>query len=621
MNIAPLSVAPLALPFHAQLTLPGSKSHANRAIVAACLADGTTFIRNATPCDDVRVMVDNLKVLGFDVTWMDEAAGHLRVVGGIPNVPDASGELFCENAGTTLRFLCSVAALVPGRWTVTGNEHMRRRPIGDLVQALKSLGAEIWDTGGKPPVTIQGGTLAGGSVTVDAAKSSQFLSSLLLIAPALQDGLRVTVKDTLASPGYVELTERVLKDFGVAVTREGGAFVVAHGHPRAVASYDIEGDWSAAGVWLMLEKISGGRAMFTNLHHDSSQSDRLLPQAIAAIMKPGNATVDCTDIPDQVMNLALLGAFRDGTLNIIGARNLRFKECDRLAVITSELSKAGIAIREHDDGVTVTGGPAAKRHLPHTPVTLDPHDDHRMAMVFAALGLVRGGISIENPGCVAKSYPNFFEHVEHLRASPKAVAIVGMRGSGKTNLAKRMSKALSLPQLDTDQVIEGRVGPLDSYIEQHGWPAFRAAEEEAVETSLRPGTIVSLGGGACESAKTRGVLKERAIVVWLHATVEGTVERLKNVKKKRPALTDLSLEEEVTTTLERRNPQYKEVATIELSHRIPFPAQVPKLLARLKRLTSSYDPHTERFIPPAEQFAKPPRRGGGRDHHSRRRRR
>lgn len=608
MNDTPLAVAPLQLPFNVQLTLPGSKSHANRAIVAACLSDGTTVIHNATPCDDVRVMVENLQVLGFDISWTDKDAGDLRIVGGIPNKQDAWGELFCENAGTTLRFLCSVAALVPGQWTVTGNEHMCRRPIGDLVAALRELGAEISDVGGKPPVTITGGTLRGGTVKVDASKSSQFLSSLLLIAPCLPKGLNVSVVSTLASPGYVELTTRVMRDFGVTAENKDGTFIVKHGAYAAVPSYAIEGDWSAAGVWLVLKKISGGRVVFTNLHDDSSQSDRVLPKALEALMRPGNVTVDCTDFPDQVMNLALFGAFRTGNLQIIGAKNLRFKECDRLAVITTELTKAGISIRQHDDGVTVQGM-GEKRHLSHTPVILDPHDDHRMAMVFAALGLIRGGVSIVNPECVAKSYPNFFTHLELVSKSHKPIAIVGMRGSGKTNLAKRLSKVLHLPQIDTDQVIEERIGTLDVYVEQNGWPAFREIEEEVVAQSLLPGHIISLGGGACESAATRALLKEHAVVLWLHATVESTVERLKNVKRKRPSLTpDLSLEQEVETVLKRRDPQYKEVATIELSHRVPFPAQVPRVLGRLKRLPTSYDLHGAKFISAAEQHAPPPRR-------------
>lgn len=608
MNAQPLLIEPLSLPCSATLTLPGSKSHANRAIVVACLAQGETIIRNATPCDDVRVMVQGLQTMGYDVAWLDEAEGRLRVRGGIPQDASASGEVFCENAGTTLRFLCSVAALTPGRWTVSGNEHMRRRPIGDLVAALRALGADVSDTNGKPPVVITGGKLRGGSVSVDASKSSQFLSSLLLVGAALPKGLHVTVAGELTSPGYVELTERVLTDFGVGVRREGNSFAVESSALAARPDgYDIEGDWSAAGVWLVLEQISGSRITFSNLSEESSQSDRLLPQAIAALAKPGNATVDCTDFPDQVMNLALLGAFRSGTLQLIGARNLRYKECDRLAVITAQLSKAGIAIREHDDGVTVQGM-GHKRPLPSAPVSLDPHDDHRMAMVFAALGLVRPNVTVEHPACVAKSYPNFFSHVAQVRSSPKPIAIVGMRASGKTNLAKRLAKVLGMRAVDTDKVIEEEVGPLPDYIAAFGWPEFRKREEEAVARCMQTGVVVSLGGGACESPITRQLLKERAVTVWLHATVEGTVERLQKVKHKRPKLTDLSLEEEVSQTLERRNPQYKEVAMAELSHRIPFPAQVPKTMSKLKRLVAFYDLHAKRFIPESEHFAKPPRR-------------
>ncbi len=579
MNV-PERVSALPFPLSVDLTMPGSKSHANRAILCACFASGTTIIRNATPCDDVAVMIENLQKMGFDLTWTDPRKDELRIVGGLPKARKEPITLDCHNAGTTLRFLVSLAAFLPGEWLITGDEHMRKRPIGDLVVALRSLGADITETDGCPPLTIRGGKIFGANVRLKASVSSQYLTSLLLIAPLLPHGLSIELDGALASSGYVSLTEFVMNDFGIRIEKKENTFIVHHGEYTAKKEYDIEGDWSAAGAWLVLGCLSGSRFDFTNLHVDSMQSDRKLPDAIRRLQKSGDVTVDCSEIPDQLMNLALLAAFRKGKTQLTGAANLRRKECDRLAVITSEFKKAGIAMKELPDGVEVRGGEV----LIVKPITLDPHGDHRMAMCFAVLGLLRGNVTILDPDCTVKSYPDFFGHVRSVRFQSRPMAVVGMRGAGKSNLARRLASRLKLKCLDVDKVFEAKHGPIKEYVAKHGWPDFRAHEERLIAESLQPGVIVSLGGGATESKKTRDLLKRSAIVLWIQATKAELIERLKSGK--RPAITGLPLEEEVHTLLVERAPHYKEVAHIMIPPKLPFSRQLPFAVKELRSLVS-----------------------------------
>lgn len=553
-------IKPLRLPFDASLIMPGSKSHANRAIIAACLSKGTTIICNATPCDDVILLVKNLQKMGFELRYTDRAAGTLAIRGGIPQGNDVSKtmKLNCGNAGTTLRFLTALSCIVPGNFLITGNKTMLRRPIGDLTRALRGLGVLIEDANSFPPICVRGGSMEGGETRLDAKKSSQYLSALLLIAPALQKGLKVRLSGKSASPSYIDLTRKVMGDFGVHV-RPGSTMVSvsASAAYRSPKRYAIERDWSAAGSFLVLSDLTKSRVQFTNLSSDSSQGDSMLPTVLHRLLRKGRLTIDCTDFPDQVMNVAVCAAFRDGVTVLIGAGNLRYKECDRLSVLTSELSKAGIRIREHTDGVTIRGPSRLK------PAILDPHDDHRMAFCFAVLGSLFPGIRIKNPECVSKSYPQFFKDLERLHHSPRCIAIVGMRGSGKSTLARALAEKLSLRHRDTDSVFERQFGPIRAFVGRNGWSSFRKEEERIVSGSLEPGYIVSLGGGAIESQICRDRLKESAFVIYLNVNAPTLIRRLR--KESRPPLTGLPLHAEVHEVLKKRRPLYRTAADLTVS--------------------------------------------------------
>ncbi|MBI3618773.1 3-phosphoshikimate 1-carboxyvinyltransferase [Candidatus Peregrinibacteria bacterium] len=552
------SMAPLRLPFDATLTMPGSKSHANRAIIAACLSSGNTTIRNATVCDDVDHLVHNLQTTGFALHYKDRKKGILLIRGRLPVLRKKKPvELFCGNAGTTTRFLTALACVVPGSFIITGDSAMRNRPIHDLVEALGLLGADIQDTNGCPPVFVGRRTIRGGSISLKSHKSSQYLSALLLIAPALSGGLSLHVSGSLPSRSYVDLTKHVMRDFGVTVRERKGAFSVSkHASYRSPRLYDIVGDHSAAGAFLVLAELTRSSARFSNLHQHSDQGDAVLPRVITRMRKGGTITIDCSDFPDQVMNLAMLAAFRGGQTLFTGISNLRHKECDRLAVLTRELRRAGITIREQGDDLIVRG--IARL----TPALLDPHHDHRMAFCFAILGSVHAGIRIKHSQCVSKSYPRFFEDLQILHHSSKPIAIIGMRGVGKSTFGKKLASSLRLKHIDTDSVFERKHGSIRSYFQRKRLVEFRREEERIVAECLKPHCVVSLGGGAIESPATRKILKERAVVISLQARSSSILQRLK--RDRRPPLTPLPLVKEVPLIMKRRRPLEESVAHISL---------------------------------------------------------
>ena len=570
----------MRLPSEVTLDLPGSKSHANRAIVCAALATGKTVIRGATPCDDVSVMVENLQKMGFRLRWKDTTRGELEIDGGLPS-KEGNATLDCHNAGTTLRFLTSVAALLPGAWVVTGDDHMKRRLIGDLTKALRSLGSTIQDSGGCPPLQISGGMLTRSEVTLKADISSQYLTSLLLIAPQLPGGLTIHLAGDLASSGYIDLTLKVMRDFGIKVDQKSNTFIVQHQQYRPISQYQIEGDWSAAGAWTILSRLTQSVVNMPTLKEDSEQSDRLLSRAVQKLASPGSVTLNCEHIPDQVMNLCVFAATRKGVATLTGIRNLRTKECDRLAVVASELRKAGVKIKEDGDDLIIRGaGSLARLVADPFAVTLDPHDDHRMAMCFALLGLLRGGITIRNPACVAKSYPHFFEDLRSVLQHHRPVTIVGMRGVGKSSLGRRLATVMKSVHEDSDQLFEKKYGPIRLWIEKHGWADFRSKEEAIIVDALRSGIVLSLGGGALGAAGTRKAVKTRSVPVWLQASERELLKRLGNAK--RPRLTDLPLHEEIRKFLIERGPQYREVARIEVSPRVRFREQAPFVLTQMR---------------------------------------
>jgi 3-phosphoshikimate 1-carboxyvinyltransferase len=566
-------IAPLRWPVDAELTLPGSKSEANRLLVAAASTGREVVVKGATPCDDVCHLVAGLATMGFRAQFVDFDRGVVQI-GPRRENPPTTATLPCGNAGTALRFLVSVAAVTPGDWTITGDPRMLRRPIGPLVAAWRQLGVEITDTNGCPPVHVRGAHCRGSAVTLDPTISSQFVSSLLLVGAGLPHGLDITFTGPLASADYARLTIDTLRRFGVRASLRGDGARVEPGHGTIPDELQVAGDWSAMGVWTCLQHLTGSRIRAANLHAGSGQADEGLAAVLQTLTDRAEHTIDVSTTPDQFLNLAIVAALRAGPTLLTGAANLRHKECDRIAVMARELGKCGARVEELPDGLRVFGS------APLHGAVIDPEHDHRVAMAFALLGQLVPGITVLEPECVKKSYPTFWADLDAVGRSHRAIAIIGMRGAGKSTFAKALAERTDSMWIDTDDRFVAAHGPIGPFVAQHGWAAFRTVEAKLVADALVPGAIVSLGGGAIEDPATRAMLRERAVAVWLTADAALLRTRLA-ADPGRPSLTGAPVLDEIDAVLVRRTPLYRDCAQFRLDAKQPTAIQVEQLLDRL----------------------------------------
>jgi 3-phosphoshikimate 1-carboxyvinyltransferase len=414
---AALELVP-AGPVALRLAAPASKSVTNRALLCAALADGTTHLTGAQPSDDAEAMAAALAALGAGV---ELGAGGWTVEGTGGRLDSPGRALDARLSGTTMRFLAAAATLTPAGATVTGRAPLLRRPVGPLVAALRALGAEVRDAGGGlPPVTAAGGGLEGGRATVDAGASSQFASAVLLVAPYARRPVRLTA-ERLGAGAYVELTAALMRRFGAAVEAVGpAAWRVGAGRPYRAADLAVEYDASAAAHLFALAAATGGSVTVTNADPATLQPDAGLPALLAAmgatVTRDGDALTvqgpqtlgpvdaDLAAMPDQVTTVAALAALADGASRITGVGVARGHETDRLAALAGALGALGVAVEEHPGGLVVHGaGPHAL-----APARLATHGDHRMAMALAAVAARVPGVVLEDPGCVAKTYPGFW---------------------------------------------------------------------------------------------------------------------------------------------------------------------------------------------------------------------
>jgi 3-phosphoshikimate 1-carboxyvinyltransferase len=423
-------------PVHLRLAAPASKSVTNRALLCAALAAGTSHLAGAAPSDDAEAMAAALAQLGAGIDTAATSRWRIQGTGGRLRSPDRP--LDARLSGTTMRFLAAAATLTPAGATVTGRPPLLRRPVGPLVAALRALGAEIADAGdGRPPVTAAGGGLEGGRARVDAGASSQFASAVLLVAPYARRPVTLTA-ERLGAAAYVELTAALMRDFGAAVepaapagpaptgpgpaTRPAGgpaAWRVEPGPYRA-ADLAVEYDASAAAHLFALAAATGGQVTVTNAAPGTLQPDAALPGLLAemgaTVTRDGDAVcvrgperlgpvdADLAAMPDQVTTVAALAALADGRSRLRGVGVARGHETDRLAALAAELAKLGVAVTERPDGLEVAGtGPEALR-----PARLATWGDHRMAMALAAVATRVPGVVLEDPACVAKTYPGFW---------------------------------------------------------------------------------------------------------------------------------------------------------------------------------------------------------------------
>ena len=419
------TIVPLASAPDTTVVVPGSKSFTNRALVAAALAVGRSTLHGVLFSEDTEAMLSCLNVLGI-VTSVDREWCTVEVEGCGGVLPRSRATVNVRQSGTTARFIAPLLALGHGSFQIDGDPQMRARPMGDLLHALVDLGVRVEGAQDRLPLVLTAAGVAGGAISVPGEVSSQFLSGLLLSAPWFADGLTVRVVGDLVSKPYVDMTVATMEAFGAVVVRNGyETFAVSPRGYRAT-DYIVEPDASAASYFFGAAAVTRGRVRIEGLGTGALQGDVAFVDILESMGVPVVRTVEAIEVDarglgqfhgvdvdmahcsDTAQTVAAVAVFATGPTRVRGIGFIRRKETDRIGAVVTELRRCGIEAEEHADGFTVYPGTPQ-------PTRIATYDDHRMAMSFSLLGLKVPGISIENPGCVAKTFPAFFEVLETLR--------------------------------------------------------------------------------------------------------------------------------------------------------------------------------------------------------------
>ena len=410
------------VPKSASIHVPGSKSLSHRFLAAAALADGESIIQSCLISEDTMLTMDALVQMGVVVERTKEL---VRVKGKNGHFAAAANPIFLGNSGTSLRLVCGLAALGQGTYTITGTKRMQQRPVQDLLDGLQMIDvpARAMNADGCPPVQIQGGKTTGGVSDLRCSQSSQYLSAMLLMAPCTRDGIEIRVTEGPVSKPYVDMTLQVMEQFGIQVQhRRHQHFRVAGNQNYRPGDHVVEPDCSQASYFWAAAAITHGDVKVLHTDVNMQQGDIRLLQLLESMgcqivvendgvrVVGGRLTAidaDMSDMPDMVPTIAVIAAFAHGKTVIRNISHLRIKESNRIEAVVNQLTKMGIESVDIGTGLEVVGG------KPHG-AEIETYNDHRIAMSFAVAGLQVPGIDIADPGCVAKSFPNFWEVLAQL---------------------------------------------------------------------------------------------------------------------------------------------------------------------------------------------------------------
>jgi 3-phosphoshikimate 1-carboxyvinyltransferase len=424
-----IQITPASAPLRARVRVPGSKSITNRALLLAAMAPGHSVLEHALLSDDTRYMASALGALGFKIE-IDEAARRIAIDGRAGAIPRAGCEIFVGGAGTAMRFLVGFLTLGRGRFRIDGNQRMRQRPIGPLLDAMQRLGASVYSERENrcPPVVVDGsrGSFEGGETSIDARESSQFVSAMLMPAPLWRRGLRLRVIGNTARP-FIEMTLRLMEQWGARSTVDGEIITVPGGQSYRACRFEIEPDASAASYFAAAAALVGGSVLIEGLTPESVQGDIVFLNVlermgarvtwnadgveVAGAGRLQGVDVAMNAMPDMVATLAAIAPFASSPTRIRAVGFIRHHESDRIRALATELRRLGAKATEFEDGLLIEPSKLA-------PAAIETYDDHRIAMSFAIAALKLPGVKINNPGCVSKTFPEFFERLAALSAPP-----------------------------------------------------------------------------------------------------------------------------------------------------------------------------------------------------------
>lgn len=420
-----IEIKPRTGPLDATVGVPGSKSITNRAMLLAAMAQGRSVLDGVLLSDDTRYMSEALRVLGFMVE-IDEAARRITVGGRGGSIPAPGGEIFVGGAGTVMRFLVAMLTLGEGRFHIDGNQRMRQRPMGPLLDAMQRLGASVYSERNNncPPVTVDAlrTRFEGGETSIDARMSSQFVSAMLMPAPIWKSGLKLRVAGDTARP-FIDMTLRLMESWGAHSSVEGDLIVVPGGQWYRAQRFPIEPDASSASYFAAAAGLLGGSVRIEGLASNSVQGDLAFlgvlqrmgvrvtwhPDFVEVTGSGQLAGIDVAmnSMPDMVPTLAAIAPFALTPTKIRNVGFIRHHESDRIRGLSTELKRLGANVRETEDGLEIQ---PSTMH----PAAIETYEDHRIAMSFAVTGLKLAGVTIKDPGCVAKTFPDFFERLAAL---------------------------------------------------------------------------------------------------------------------------------------------------------------------------------------------------------------
>lgn len=442
-----VKISPIRKYTERRMTVPGSKSITNRVLISGVMNKNRINFKNALVSDDTSYMLNALKTLGFrinekhysrkeDFPQISDFVDYIENIVKDSLIVELGGEdlptnylekeIFTGNSGTTMRFLCSFLPLLNGKFKLDGEKRMRERPIGDLTNALKQIGVDIQDSNGFPPVYINGkGSVEGGKVQISGKMSSQFISSLILSAPMYQNGLEISIIDTLVSKPFVDMTLKVLESFGVKSTNENYENIkIPRKDLTRNEDYFIEPDLTNAFYFLSIPAIISAKISIYGISENTIQGDiefiKILEEVGCSVEigknhitvegdgNPKGIEVDMNNIPDLVQTLSVIALFGDEPTTIRNVYNLRVKETDRIKALCNEITKLGGKVEEYEDGLKII---PQKKYNPSFVLT---YNDHRMAMSFALAGLRIEGLVIENYKCTSKTFPSYWDYFEFL---------------------------------------------------------------------------------------------------------------------------------------------------------------------------------------------------------------